>query len=96
MVHIALEAMDPSILLSRYPDGGRPPYHPKMMLKVLLYAYTKRIYSSQKIEEQLHENTHFMWLSDEKTLDFRTINRFRSERMKGVIYETFFSLVDLL
>ncbi|WP_436867173.1 transposase, partial [Bacillus fungorum] len=54
------------------------------------------IYSSRKIEEQLHENIHFMWLSDEKTPDFRTINRFRSERMKDVIYETFFSLIDLL
>ncbi|CKG72583.1 hypothetical protein bcgnr5383_24030 [Bacillus cereus] len=37
-----------------------------------------------------------MWLSDEKTPVFRTINRFRSERMKDVIYETFFSLIDLL
>ena len=36
-----------------------------------------------------------MWLSDENT-SFRTINRFRSERMKDVIYETFFSLIDLL
>ncbi len=41
VVHTAVEAMDLSILLSRYPGGGRPPYHPKMMLKVLLYAYTK-------------------------------------------------------
>lgn len=96
VVHTAVEAMDLSILLSRYPGGGRPPYHPKMMLKILLYAYAKGIYSSRKIEEQLHENIHFMWLSDEKTPDFRTINRFRSERMKDVIYETFFSLVDLL
>ncbi len=37
-----------------------------------------------------------MWLSDEKTTDFRTINRFRPERMRDVIYETFFSLIDLL
>jgi transposase len=96
VVHTAVEAMDLSILLSRYPGGGRPPYHPKMMLKILLYAYAKGIYSSRKIEEQLHENIHFMWLSDEKTPDFRTINRFRSERMKDVIYETFFSLIDLL
>ena len=67
MVHTAVEAMDLSILLSRYPGGGRPPYHPKMMLKILLYAYAKGIYSSRKIEEQLHENIHFMWLSDENT-----------------------------
>ncbi|MGY3271278.1 transposase [Bacillus sp. TE9106W] len=55
VVHTAVEAMDLSILLSRYPGGGRPPYHPKMMLKILLYAYAKGIYSSRKIKEQLHE-----------------------------------------
>jgi transposase len=37
-----------------------------------------------------------MWLSGHQTPNFRTINRFRSERMKDVIYETFFSIVDLL
>jgi transposase len=37
-----------------------------------------------------------MWLSGEQKPDFfRTINRFRSERMKDVIYETFFSIADL-
>ncbi|MCC2417406.1 transposase, partial [Bacillus pacificus] len=46
VVHTAVEAMDLSILLSRYPGGGRPPYHSKMMLKILLYAYAKGIYSS--------------------------------------------------
>ncbi|PED71319.1 hypothetical protein CN680_07555 [Bacillus pseudomycoides] len=34
-----------------------------MMLKILLYAYTKRIYSTEKITQQLHKNIHFVWLS---------------------------------
>ncbi len=88
--------MDPTILVHLYPGGGRPPYHPKMMLKVILYAYANRVYSSRQIAKQLHENIYFMWLSGNQTPDFRTINRFRSERMKDVIYETFFSIVDLL
>ncbi|KIV49834.1 transposase, partial [Aneurinibacillus migulanus] len=67
-----------------------------MMLKIILYAYTNRIYSSRQIAKQLGENIYFMWLSENQKPDFRTINRFRSERMKDVIYETFFSLVDLL
>ena len=37
-----------------------------------------------------------MWISGNQTPDFRTINRFRSNRMKDVIYETFFAIVDLL
>ncbi|KUP06152.1 hypothetical protein Q75_09460 [Bacillus coahuilensis p1.1.43] len=36
-----------------------------------------------------------MWFSGEEP-DFRTINRFRAERMKAVIYETYFSIIDLL
>jgi transposase len=67
-----------------------------MMLKIILYAYTNRIYSSRQIAKQLGENIYFMWLSGNRKPDFRTINRFCSERMKDVIYETFFSPVDLL
>jgi transposase len=37
-----------------------------------------------------------MWLSGNQQPDFRTINRFRSERMKPIIYEVFFSVVELL
>lgn len=66
------------------------------MLKVILYAYTNRIYSSRQIAKQLSENIYFMWLSGHQTPDFRTINRFRSDHMKEIIYETFFAIVDLL
>jgi len=96
IVDLAVEKMDPALFVSLYPGGGRPAYHPKMMLKVILYAYANRIYSSRQIAKQLKENIYFMWLSGHQTPDFRTINRFRSERMKDIIYETFFSIVDLL
>ncbi|EHL78486.1 IS1182 family transposase [Bacillus smithii] len=95
-VDLAVEKMNPNILLSLHPGGGRPPYHPKMMLKIILYAYVNRIYSSRQIAKQLGENIYFMWLSGNQKPDFRTINRFRSNRMKDVIYETFFGIVDLL
>ncbi len=65
------------------------------MLNVIIYAYTQKIYSSRQIAKQLKENSYFMWLARHQKPDFRTINRFRSERMKEVIYETFFSIVDL-
>ena len=96
LIDYAVDQMKPSIFSLLYSGGGRPPYHPQMMLKVILYAYSNRIYSSRQIAKQLEENIIFMWLSGEKKPDFRTINRFRSERMKDVIYETFFSIVDLL
>lgn len=96
IVNEAVEQIDNTLLYRAYPGGGRSSYHPKMMLKVILYAYTKRIYSSRQIAIQLKENIYFMWLACYQQPDFRTINRFRSERMKEIIYETFFSIVDLL
>ena len=44
----------------------------------------------------LRENTHFMWLAARQTPDFRTINRFRSERMKPLIDEVFTAVLKLL
>ncbi|RXJ02861.1 IS1182 family transposase [Anaerobacillus alkaliphilus] len=96
IVDIAVEQISPKLLSSLHPGGGRPSYHPRMMLKIILYAYANRMYSSRQIAKQLGENIYFMWLSGNQKPDFRTINRFRSTRMKDIIYQTFFGIVDLL
>jgi len=49
-----------------------------MMLKVLVYDYTQRIYSSRKIAKALRENVSFKWLSGGNRPYFRTINRISS------------------
>ncbi|WP_193750876.1 transposase, partial [Bacillus coahuilensis] len=56
LIDSAVDKMSPTIFSSLYPGGGRPAYHPKMMLKVILYAYTNKIYSSRQIAKQLSEN----------------------------------------
>ena len=61
-----------------YKEYGRSPYHPKMMLKVILYAYMNNIYSCRKIEKLLYRDIHFIWLSGREKPDFITINRFRN------------------
>lgn len=83
VVHEVIEKMELGPLLRRYKGGGASSYHPKMMLKVLVYAYTQRIYSSRRIAKALRENIHFMWISGNSRPDFRTINRFRGEVMGG-------------
>jgi transposase len=86
--------LDP--ILSNYDGGGCPAYHPRMMLKVLVYGYMTNRYSSRKIEEALQQNIHFMWLSGMSYPDHNTINRFRSERLKGLLKEVFSQVVHLL
>ena len=86
--------LDP--ILAKYDGGGCPAYHPRLMLKMLVYGYVTNLYSSRKIEQALQQNIHFMWLSGMSYPDHNTINRFRSERLKGVFKEVFSQVVLLL
>ena len=63
---------------------GQPPYHPAMMVKVLLYAYCVGIYSSRKIERALQENVAFRVLAANNQPDFRTISDFRKRHLKAL------------
>jgi len=83
-------------LEKKYEGGGTSSYHPKMLLKVMVYAYLTNIYSSRKIEEALQQNIHFMWLSGMNEPDHNTINRFRGERLKEVLKPIFIQVVQLL
>ena len=83
-------------LLSKYKAGGTSSFHPRMLLKVLVYAYINNTYSSRKIEEALQQNVHYMWLSAMSTPDHNTINRFRGDRLKGVLQQVFAQVVQLL
>jgi transposase len=95
-VNEAVEDINIDGLLGQYVGGGTSSYHPKMMLKVLVYAYCKKIYTSRKIAEALEENLYFKWIAAENTPDFRTINEFRGKRMKAVIAEVFSAVVEYL
>jgi transposase len=58
-----------------------------MLLKVLVYSYLKNVYSSLRMEEQIKEKLHMMWISGMNKLYHHTINKFRSERLKKSIGE---------
>ncbi|OWZ82645.1 IS1182 family transposase, partial [Natranaerobius trueperi] len=96
VVNDAIDELDDNIFLKYYPGGGRSSYHPKMMTKILVYAYTQKIYTSRKIAKAVREQLPFMWIAARQKPNFRTINRFRSKRMKHVIDEVFTSVLELL
>jgi transposase len=96
MVNHIIDQMDLSFLKKMYKGGGSSSYHPKMLLKLLVFAYTQRIYSSRQIAKAARENIYFMWLTGSNRPDFRTINRFRSSHLKPVIDELFYSVVAVL
>lgn len=76
--------------------GGASRYNPVMLLKVLVYCYMTGTYSSRQIARQCRENVNVMWLTGFQKPDFRTINTFRSEKLKDSIEEIFVATVKLL
>ena len=78
-----------------YKETDRCAYHPKMMLKVIIYGYMNNLYSCRKIETALKRDVHFIWLAGYEQPDHNTINRFRN-RVKEEINEVFSQLVLLL
>ena len=55
--------LDIGALENGYKGGGTSGYHPRMLPKVIIYAYLRNLYSSGRIEQALQENVHFMWFS---------------------------------
>ena len=96
VVDEVIERIDVSALERTYKGGGTSSYRPRMLLKVLVYAYLKNVYSSRKIEELLNENVHFMWLSGGAKPDHNTISDFRSKRLKDHLKNIFSEVVMLL
>ncbi len=96
LVSQVIDQIDLSEVIEQYKGSGRPSYHPRMLLKVLVYGYLRNVYSSRKLETAIHENIHFMWLAGGNRPDHHSINRFRSERLKGVVKSVFSQIVLLL
>ena len=78
-----VDQLDLSEITARYEreSRGGPPYHPRMMVKVLLYGYCVGVASSRRIAQRLHEDIAFRVLAANNTPDFRTISDFRKDNL---------------
>ena len=87
-----VDQLDLSEITSRYERErrGGPPYHPRMMVKVLLYGYCIGVASSRRIAQRLVEDIAFRVLAANNTPDFRTISDFRKDNLNalsGLFYQ---------
>lgn len=96
VVDAVIDRLDISDILSTYRGGGNSAFNPKMMLKVLVFAYLSNVYSSRRIEDLLRRDIYFMWLAGMKRPDFRTINYYRGKRLKEGFDAVFTQVVRLL
>ena len=80
-----VDQLDLSAITSRYEEQrGGPPYHPGMMVKVLLYGYCTGVASSRRIARHLHEDIAFRVLAANNTPDFRTVSDFRKDHLAAL------------
>ncbi|MDE3252640.1 MAG: IS1182 family transposase [Bacteroidota bacterium] len=96
VVSSVLDKVDIGQLIAGYKGGGTTSYHPRILLKVLVYGYINNIYSSRKLEESVSSNIYFMWLAGMSKPDHNTINRFRGERLQKTLQPIFTQVVLLL
>ena len=95
VVNTVMDSLELKPLYDRYKEGGCPAYHLGMMLKVMIYLFSQKTYSSRQIAKALRKNINFMWIAGGDKPDFRTTNRFRldmreqtalSAAMEGIWY----------
>ena len=87
-----VDQLDLSEITARYEreSRGGPPYHPRMMVKALLYGYCVGVASSRRIAQRLHEDIAFRVLAANNTPDFRAISDFRKDNLdalSGLFYQ---------
>jgi transposase len=80
------EELDLSAIVAGYERElrGFPPYHPAMMTALLLYAYSRGIYSSRQIARGCEERLDFMAVTALQQPDFRTISDFRRRHLAAL------------
>jgi len=78
------------------PSLGRPPYHPKDMLKLYFYGYLNHIRSSRRLEQEAIRNLEVIWLLRKLKPDFKTIADFRKDNKKALkkVFRDFTKLCD--
>jgi len=79
------EQLDLSAIFAAYDEKrGYPPYHPTMMVALLLYSYSRGLYSSRRIAQACEERVDFMAVTAMNQPDFRTIAKFRRRHLKAL------------
>ena len=77
--------LDLGAIMSAYEEErGFPPYHPAMMVSLLLYGYSRGVYSSRKLAQACEERVDFMAVTAMNRPDFRTIASFRRRHLQAL------------
>jgi transposase len=73
------QQIDTSRLESLYSIKGQNAYHPKLIVSILIFAYSQGVFSSRKIEKRCHEDLSFMFIAQMNCPNFRVLSDFRKD-----------------
>lgn len=92
-----VDTIPTEILLEDTSHTGRPAFHPAMLLKMCLFAYSRSTFSGRKIEQMNEESIPMKWLTGDTSICYKTINNFRSsEHASNLIKYSFILFTRLL
>ena len=96
VINDIIENMNIDKLLETYSPLGSNSYSPKMMLKILMYGYVRKRYSSRQIAEAVQSDIKFIWLAGGNKPTRNVINSFRKDKMKIIMEDVFVELLAVL
>ncbi len=73
------QQLDTLELESHYSKLGQRAYHPKLIVSILIYAYSRGVFSSREIEKRCHEDLSFMYIAKMNCPNFRVLSDFRKD-----------------
>jgi transposase len=73
------QQLDTTALESEYSDKGQHAYHPKLIVSILIYAYSRGVFSSREIERRCNEDLSFMYIARKNCPNFRMLSDFRKD-----------------
>ncbi|MFV0372597.1 IS1182 family transposase [Microbacterium sp.] len=77
------DVLDLTAVYASYESAsGAPPYDPRMMLKLLLFAYATGVTSSREVQRRCLRDIGFRWLSGNQAPDYRSLARFRRRHLE--------------
>lgn len=89
LINAMVDKLDITDILMSYKGGGTSSYHPRMLIKLLIYGYFDGVTSSRKLEQSTRENICYMWLCGLNTPTYATISTFRSGKLRGKVKHLF-------
>ncbi|APZ48269.1 IS1182 family transposase [Jeotgalibaca sp. PTS2502] len=91
-----VDSIPSEFLLEETSHTGRPAFHPAMLLKMCLFAYSRTTFSGRKMERMNEESIPMKWLTGDTSVSYKTINNFRSSEHASKLIKYAFILFTTL